>query len=258
MQHGEAVITGAFEDEETKALYESLPDIRAMVPALLLGTTPEQQEADGEPGQATDDEPQLPQGEEAGPLSVALADVVNGGGPLLPMPESLVTSPVHASCTFVIQFAGMLVFNTRHWSAVGCFADGSSHEVASKAGKAEVDAVMACLPALSSREMCDEVSVNFAFVSSKGTRKRLVSYMPTPPELVADSERVPRTMGHHPWRYQEPGSSHTFCKPSKVTSEGEKMEAGTLAVSEKGWLSLITGQGAVPGAPRCPPSAAFL
>lgn len=181
VQHGEAVSTGAFEDEETKALYESLPDIRAMVPALLLGTTSEQQEADEEPGQATDNEPQLPRGEEAAPSSVALSDVMNGGGPLLPMPEHFLTSPVRESRTFVIKSAGMLVLYASQWSAVGCFADGSSQEVASKAGKAEVDAVMACLPALSSREMCDEVSVNFAFVSSKGARKRLVSSMHTPP-----------------------------------------------------------------------------
>ena len=41
-------------------------------------------------------------------------------------------------------------------------------------GKAEVDAVLACLRDLSSREMCDDVSVNFAFVSSKAARKRMV------------------------------------------------------------------------------------
>lgn len=34
--------------------------------------------------------------------------------------------------------------------------------------------MIACLPDLSSRDMCDEVSVNFAFVSSKGARKRIV------------------------------------------------------------------------------------
>lgn len=41
-------------------------------------------------------------------------------------------------------------------------------------GKAEVDAILACLRNLSSREMCDEVSVNFAFISSKAARKRMV------------------------------------------------------------------------------------
>ncbi len=81
MQHGEPVSTGPFEDEETKALYESLPDIRAMVPALLLGTTSEQKEADGEPGHAADDEPQLVPGEEAAASSVAPAHVSNEGRP---------------------------------------------------------------------------------------------------------------------------------------------------------------------------------
>ncbi len=37
-----------------------------------------------------------------------------------------------------------------------------------------MDAVLACLRDLSGREMCDEVSVNFAFVSSKAARKRMV------------------------------------------------------------------------------------
>ena len=34
--------------------------------------------------------------------------------------------------------------------------------------------MLACLRDLSGREMCDEVSVNFAFVSSKAARKRIV------------------------------------------------------------------------------------
>ena len=53
-------------------------------------------------------------------------------------------------------------------------AEAHSQEAATTIGKAEVDAVLACLRDLSSREMCDEVSVNFAFVSSKAARKRMV------------------------------------------------------------------------------------
>ena len=47
--------TGPFEDEETRALYESLPDVRAVVPAVLLG--------------ATADVPSAPEGAEAGPAA---------------------------------------------------------------------------------------------------------------------------------------------------------------------------------------------
>ena len=58
-------------------------------------------------------------------------------------------------------------------------AEVPNQEGAAKTGKAEVDAVVACLPDLSGRETCDEVSVNFAFVGSKGARKRMVRASPT-------------------------------------------------------------------------------
>lgn len=48
VQEGEDLSTGPFEDEETRALYESLPDIRALVPALLLGTAEGQPAAEEE------------------------------------------------------------------------------------------------------------------------------------------------------------------------------------------------------------------
>ena len=57
-------------------------------------------------------------------------------------------------------------------------AEAPNQEGAAKTGKAEVDAVVACLPDLTGREMYDEVSVNFAFVSSKGARKRMVRASP--------------------------------------------------------------------------------
>jgi regulator of nonsense transcripts 2 len=36
-QHQEDFSAGPFEDEEARAFYASLPDVRALVPALLLG-----------------------------------------------------------------------------------------------------------------------------------------------------------------------------------------------------------------------------
>jgi hypothetical protein len=53
-------------------------------------------------------------------------------------------------------------------------AGGDAGEGPGKSSRAEVDAVLACLPSLSSREECDEVTVNFCYVSSKGARKRMV------------------------------------------------------------------------------------
>jgi len=83
VQHGEAVNTGPFEDEETKALYESLPDIRAMVPAMLLGAASEQQEADAEPDQIMHQEPK-PDDANADSVSPTHAeDTMEGVLPLL-------------------------------------------------------------------------------------------------------------------------------------------------------------------------------
>ena len=45
---------------------------------------------------------------------------------------------------------------------------------AARAGRAEVDAVLACLPGLTCREACDDVAVSFCYVNSKGARKRMV------------------------------------------------------------------------------------
>ena len=82
VQHGEAVNTGPFEDEETKALYESLPDIRAMVPAMLLGSASEQQDADAEPDQTMDQEPK-PDGANAESDSFTNAEDTTEGALLL-------------------------------------------------------------------------------------------------------------------------------------------------------------------------------
>lgn len=36
--------------------------------------------------------------------------------------------------------------------------------------------MLACLPSLSNREECDELTVNFCYVNSKGARKRMVIF----------------------------------------------------------------------------------
>ena len=46
--------------------------------------------------------------------------------------------------------------------------------MAGRAARAEVDAVLACLPGLTGREACDDVAVGFCYVNSKGARRRMV------------------------------------------------------------------------------------
>ncbi|CAL8462985.1 g2519 [Coccomyxa elongata] len=143
-QEGEDLSTGPFEDEETRALYESLPDIRALVPALLLGT------AEGQPT-AEEEGPEVPMETEA-PADSTPAD------------EGAADSRSEA---------------TQEAVAV---AGGESAEVSGRAGRAEVDAMVECLPTLCSREECDDLAVNFCYINSKGARKRMARALFVAPE----------------------------------------------------------------------------
>lgn len=51
----EAAAAGPFEDEETRAFYESLPDLRAVVPAVLLGDKTPDEASNGVAADSTAD-----------------------------------------------------------------------------------------------------------------------------------------------------------------------------------------------------------
>ena len=53
-------------------------------------------------------------------------------------------------------------------------AAGEAASSAAKETRAEVDALLARLPALDSRAACDELAVAFCYVNSKAARRRLV------------------------------------------------------------------------------------
>ncbi|BDA48017.1 Regulator of nonsense transcripts 2 [Coccomyxa sp. Obi] len=156
-QEGEDLSTGPFEDEETRALYASLPDIRALVPALLLGT------AEGQ--QTTEEEgPEQPMETEASASDKMPAD------------------------------AGAADSRSEATQEAPTVAGGESAEVSGRAGRAEVDALVECLPTLCSREECDDLAVNFCYMNSKGARKRMARALFVAPEgaphLLAFYSRV--------------------------------------------------------------------
>ncbi|KAK9907680.1 hypothetical protein WJX75_008040 [Coccomyxa subellipsoidea] len=142
-QEGEDFSTGPFEDEETRALYESLPDIRGVVPALLLSTT----------------EAQLTGEEEGAEQAMQVETSVENRAPDANAAEST--------------------------------AGGEGPEAAARPGRAEVEAVMACLPTLSGLEDCDELAVNFCYVNSKNAHKRMAR------ALFEAPEGAPHLLGFH-------------------------------------------------------------
>ncbi|DBA81963.1 TPA: hypothetical protein ACH3X1_007672 [Trebouxia sp. C0004] len=129
----DSTTAGPFEDEDTRAFYESLPDVRAVVPAVLLGET------------AHVDAP-----DQAG-------STVDGLDTTMP--------PAPASHNVDADTEGIAVDDN---TAADTEALGGAKT------KAAVDALLSQLPKCISRDLCDELSVNFCYLNSKAARKRLV------------------------------------------------------------------------------------
>ncbi|KAA6426413.1 MAG: hypothetical protein FRX49_03524 [Trebouxia sp. A1-2] len=125
---------GPFEDEDTRAFYESLPDVRAVVPAVLLGETA--------PADAPDQ---------------MTGSLVDGSNTTMP----------HAPASDNVDFDAEGIADDDN-------AAGDTEALGGAKTKAAVDALLSQLPKCISRDLCDELSVNFCYLNSKAARKRLV------------------------------------------------------------------------------------
>lgn len=147
-----------FEDEETRAFYEDLVDLRAYVPAVLLGPPDAGSEApvtDQETGSAPDD----------GDADVSAADVDHGDMSKAddPLPEAGAPGPTWPG-------AGPPVSP----EAEGSPAPGAAEEQSPLQKPNELQAMLARLPVCVSREEADEAALAFCYAQSKAARKRLV------------------------------------------------------------------------------------
>ncbi|KAL6779603.1 UPF2 [Auxenochlorella protothecoides x Auxenochlorella symbiontica] len=147
-----------FEDEETRAFYEDLVDLRAYVPAVLLGPPDAGAEApvtDQETGSAPDD----------GDADVSAADVDHGDMSKAedPLPEAGAPGPTWPG-------AGPPVSP----EAEGSPTPGAAEEQGPLQKPNELQAMLARLPVCVSREEADEAALAFCYAQSKAARKRLV------------------------------------------------------------------------------------
>lgn len=209
----DSAVAGPFEDEDTRAFYESLPDVRAVVPAVLLGgaapvDNSEQLESASQsesalnasdsiaPDATISDNGDADAGESYSvqhrPLRFvsaiqfpavrhnanACCDICcmcwrQCNALFLPVASvaRLGVAPLHLRST-------AMPFNT--WAACTestAGANDSTAETEALGGaknKSAVDALLAQLPKCISRDLCDELSVNFCYLNSKAARKRLV------------------------------------------------------------------------------------
>jgi regulator of nonsense transcripts 2 len=175
-QESEGLGGSPFEDEETRSFYETLPDLRAVVPAILLGDKPEEK---------PEEAPRAPDsGQEAGPAE----SVAPSGGPE-PQPASGRSAGERQPppCLLGLGFDGGTracgisalgrpgvpsVLDLRR--AAGAAEAGRAPPEAPGEAPGELEAVLAGLPGCVNRAACDTLAANFCYLNSKGARRRLV------------------------------------------------------------------------------------
>ncbi|KAF8071278.1 UPF2 [Scenedesmus sp. PABB004] len=132
-----------FEDPETRAFYEQLPDLWSLVPTVLLRDATRPQPAAAPAAAGDGDEPAADGGGAAADAGAAAA-APGGAAAAAPGGDAAPAEPDGGAAAAVAE----------HPSAV--------------------DVILARLPSSVSRDLCDELAVNFCYSNSKGARKKLV------------------------------------------------------------------------------------
>ena len=153
---------GIWEDEEERRFYENLVDLKGRVPAILL--------EEGKKKKGETDE-QFP--------GKAPSTVLNG---VKPEPEK------DADVTCEAESAP-------------ASADDQSTAIANKTVGAQVDALLIKLPELQTKEMVDQIALDFCFLNSKASRNRLVKAVQEVPkgrtDLLPLYSRLVATLGQY-------------------------------------------------------------
>ena len=162
---------------QVRAFYEQLPDLWSLVPTVLLkdATRPRASEASGsKPPDTPADAAAAAAAAEAEPAAaataataVAAAEGENSTAGDAPMDVDAASQTAAAAAA--AEMAGD--------AAVSPTAAAADAAAAGSSGSSEVQGVeliLARLPTAVSRDLCDEMAVNFCYSNSKGARKRLV------------------------------------------------------------------------------------
>ena len=153
---------GIWEDEEERRFYENLVDLKGRVPAILL--------EEGKKKKGETDE-QLP--------GKAPCTALNGVKPE-PEKDTAVTSESESAPASV---------------------DDQSTAIANKTVGAQVDALLIKLPELQTKELVDQVALDFCFLNSKASRNRLIKAIQEVPkgrtDLLPLYSRLVATLGQY-------------------------------------------------------------
>jgi len=138
---------GIWEDEDERRFYENLVDLKGRVPAILL------EEGRKKKGETEDQQPGKAPGAAVGG---AKSETEKDGG---------TTSVVESTPTS---------------------ADDQSTAIADKTVGAQVDALLIKLPELQTKEMVDQLALEFCFLNSKASRNRLIKAVQEVPKGRTD------------------------------------------------------------------------
>ncbi|KAK4253960.1 hypothetical protein QN277_009402 [Acacia crassicarpa] len=162
-----SVVEAIWDDEDTRAFYESLPDLRAFVPAVLLGEV--EPKSNEQPGKIQEQptEP-LPESDKGQPVTKDSGDISTESS-LSPEPET----------------AERVKDNDDKEKSKDLDKEKGKEKDNDKKGENEkenlrnlegtsLDALLQRLPGCVSRDLIDQLTVEFCYLNSKSNRKRLV------------------------------------------------------------------------------------
>ena len=209
---------GIWEDEEQRRFYENLVDLKGKVPAILLEDIKKKKSEgeDNKAGKRTDGE----------------------GG-------SITGGDNHDSST---------ASSTEQQSANGNDAtsatDDNSTVIANKSIGAQVEALLARLPNLTTKEAVDQAAVDFCFVNSKASRNRLVKALCDVPkgrtDLLAPWSRLVATLGRYMPDIPKAMVDHLDSEFRSLQRRKEKEFLGQVRLVNVQYLGELTKFGIVP------------
>ncbi|EFN54863.1 hypothetical protein CHLNCDRAFT_134932 [Chlorella variabilis] len=151
-----------FEDEETRAFYESLVDLRAVVPAVLLGDKGKEAAGEQEAAAGAEQQADGEGGGAAGAAAGAAAGTAAAAGAAAPKGAGVPASASGAS------LPGGKQEPSYEETLEGKGAGEEARE------PSQLDLLLGRLPGCVSKELADEAAVAFCYLQNKGARKRLV------------------------------------------------------------------------------------
>ncbi|KAJ9395312.1 hypothetical protein DTO282F9_7768 [Paecilomyces variotii] len=153
---------GIWEDEEERRFYENLVDLKGKVPAILL------EDGKKKKGEADDQTKKKAEAEPATDASTEKPEPSSQAQPTEPKPAVV---------------------------------DDQSTAIANKTVGAQVDALLAKLPELQTKDQVDQLALDFCFLNSKASRNRLIKAVQDVPkgrtDLLPLYSRLVATLGQH-------------------------------------------------------------